>query len=235
MLIYIGRQIGARALRSRVWRARAASRYMGTSDPNRPGSFDLGEVAPFWLPPEDSDGRVIFDAVHKAAKELWPWAFRHVQRELHDGARALEIVQEVAVDVSEQLKNNEEVGRNLKGYFTTSLIHCVRNHVLHESRIEYEGLIHELEENHHPRAPDWIRGFESRLSLKLLAAYMSHPMRRMLSCRLSDFSWKEIGAIFHIPTQQAKARFYYGTRKAYEDLLATQAERRRAEEKKPWA
>src|SRR4030095_6807409 len=53
--------------------------------------------------------------------------------------------------------------------FTTSFIHCVRNHVLHEGRIEYEGLLHELEENYQPRAPDWIRGFETTLSLKLLA------------------------------------------------------------------
>jgi hypothetical protein len=95
---------------------------MGTSGPNRRGSFDLGEVAPFWLPPADSDGREIDDLVHQVAKELWPWAFRHVQKELHDGARALEIVQEVALDVSQRLNEDTEVGRNLKGYFTTSFI-----------------------------------------------------------------------------------------------------------------
>jgi hypothetical protein len=60
-------------------------------------------------------------------------------------------------------------------------------------------------------------------------------MRRMLSYRLSDFSWREIGAVFNISAQQAKSRFYYGARKAYEDLLATQAERRRSQEGKPWA
>jgi DNA-directed RNA polymerase specialized sigma24 family protein len=207
---------------------------MGTSGPNRRGSFDLGEVAPFWLPTADADGRVINDLVRDAARELWPWAFRHVQKELHDGARALEIVQEVAVDVSGRLKDDAEVARNLKGYFTTSLIHCVRNHVLHEGRIEYEGLIHELEENHQPRAPDWIRGFETTLSLKLLAAYMSAPMRRMLSYRSADYSWKEIGAVFNMTDRQARSRFYYGARKAYEDLLAAQAERRRTEEGEPW-
>jgi DNA-directed RNA polymerase specialized sigma24 family protein len=208
---------------------------MGMSGPNWRGSFDLGEVAPFWLPTADSDGRVIFKVVHDVAEKLWPWAFRHVQRELHDGTRALEIMQEVALDVSEKLEGNEEVARNLPGYVRTSFIHCVQDHLLHESRIEYEGLIHELEENHQPRAPDWIRGFETRLSLKLLAAYMSHPMRRMLGYRLADFSWKEIGEVFNIPAQQAKSRFYYGARKAYEDLLTAQAERRRSEEERPWA
>jgi len=207
---------------------------MGTSGPNRRGSFDLGEVAPFWLPPADSDGREIDDLVHQAAKELWPWAFRHVQKELHDGARALEIVQEVALDVSQRLNEDTEVGRNLKGYFTTSFIHCVRSHVLHESRIEYEGLIYQLEENHHPRAPDWIRGFETKLSIKILAAYLSQPMMRMLTCGLADYSWKEIGLLFRISDRQAKSRFYYGVRKAYEDLLATHAERRRSEEGKKW-
>lgn len=235
MLTYIEGQIGARAGRFQVWHPRPASCCMGTSGPNRRGSFDLGQVAPFWLPPADSDGRVINDLVRDAAKELWPWAFRHVQRELHDGARALEIVQEVAADVSGRLKDDAEVGRNLKGYFTTSFIHSVRSQVLRESRIEYEGLIHELEENHHPCAPDWIRGFETRLSLKLLAAYLSHPMRRMLNYRLADYSWKEIGLGFNISAQQAKSRFYYGARKAYEDLLAAQAERRWFDEGKPWA
>jgi hypothetical protein len=124
---------------------------METSGPKRRGLSELGEVAPFWLPPADPDGRVVNDLVRDVAEALWPWAFRHVQKELHDGARALEIVQEVAVDVSEQLNKNDEVARNLKGYFTTSFVHCVRNHVLRESRIEYEGLIRELEENHHPR------------------------------------------------------------------------------------
>ena len=56
------------------------SRCMGTSGPNRRGSFDLGEVAPFWLPTADADGVVISDLVRDAAKELWPWAFRHVQK-----------------------------------------------------------------------------------------------------------------------------------------------------------
>lgn len=208
---------------------------MGTSGPNRRGSFDLGEVAPFWLPTSDADGRAIHDLVRSAAKELWPWAFRHVQKELHDGARALEIVQEVAADVSQRLKEDAEVARNLKGYFRTSFIHCVRDHVLHEGRIEYEGLIHELEKNHHPRAPDWIRDFETTLSLKLLAAYMTAPMRRMLSYRSADYSWKEIGLVFNLTSRQARSRFYYGARKAYEDLLAAQTERRRSEEDAPWA
>jgi len=207
---------------------------MGSSGRNRRRPFDLGEVAPFWLPTTDADGGVINDSVRDAAKELWPWAFRHVQKELHDGARALEIVQEVAADVSGRLKDDAEVGRNLKGYFITAFVHCLRSQVFRESRFEYEGLIRELEENHHPRAPDWIRGFETTLSLKLLASYMSEPMRRILSYRLSDYSWKEIGAVFNMTDRQVRSRFYYGARRAYEDLLSAQAERRHSEEAEPW-
>ena len=203
---------------------------MGTSEPNRCGSFDLGKVAPFWLPAADGDGRVIHAQVRDAASELWPWAFRHVQKELHDGARALEIVQEVAAEVSGRFKDDPEVGRNLRGYFITAFIHCVQNHVLCESRIEYEGLIRELEENYHPPAPDWIRHFQTALSLKLLAAYMSAPMRRMLSYRLSDYSWKEIGVVFNMTARQVRSRFYYGARKAYDDLLTDQAERKQSKE-----
>ena len=203
---------------------------MGMSGSNRRRPFDLGEVAPFWLPAADTDGRLINDSVRDAARELWPWAFRHVQKELRDGARALEIVQEVAADVSERLKDDAEVGRNLKGYFTTAFIHCVRNHLFRASRLEYEGLIRELEKNHHPPAPDWIRGFETALSLKLLAAYMSASMRRMLNYRLSDYSWKEIGVVFNMTARQVRSRFYYGARRAYDDLLTDQVERKQSKE-----
>ena len=207
---------------------------MEISGPDDLGSFDLGEVPPFWLPPADSEGRVINHLVRDRAGELWAWAFRHVQKELHDGARAAEIVQEVAVDVSECLKTDPEVGRNLKGYFAVSFINRVRRYVVLESRIEYEGLIHALEENHHPRAPDWIRGFETALSLKLLEAYLSHSVRRMLHYRLLDYSWKEIGVVFKMTDRQARSRFYYGARKAYEDLLAAQERRRHSKESEPW-
>ena len=203
---------------------------MGISEPNPAGSFDLGEVAPFWLPAADADGRVIHAQVEGAARELWPWAFRHVQKELHDGPRALEIVQEVAAEVSGRFEEDAEIGRNLKGYYTTAFINCVRNYVLREGRIEYEGLIRELEENYHPHAPDWIRHFETALSLKLLAAYLSAPMRRMLSYRLSDYSWKEIGVVFIMTDRQVRSRFYYGARKAYDDLLRDQAQRKQSKE-----
>jgi hypothetical protein len=34
--------------------------------------------------------------------------------------------------------------------------------------------------------------------------------------------------------RQVRSRFYYGARRAYEDLLSTQAERRRSREAEPW-
>jgi len=203
---------------------------MGISGLKQRGSFHWGEVPPFWLPEADSKGRVICGVVRELAEELWDWAFRYVEKELCDGAAALEILQEVSIAVSGRLQEDTEVGRNLKGYFRTSFIHNVDHRVLRDSRIEYEGLIHELEQNHHPRAPDWIRAFETRLSLKFLAAYLPPPVRHMFYYRLLAYSWTEIALVFRISNKQARSRFYYGVRKAYEDLLTIQAKRRHSTE-----
>jgi hypothetical protein len=105
-------------------------------------------------------------------------------------------------DVSGRLKDIAEVGRNMKGYFTIAFTHCVRNHVFRESRIEYEGLIRE--ENHYPHAPDWIRGFEAALSLKLLAAYMPAPAAHAELPIVGVFL--EIGVVFNMTEQQVRPR-----------------------------
>jgi hypothetical protein len=56
----------------------------------------------------------------------------------------------------------------------------------------------------------------------------------MLHYRLLDYSWKEIGVVFKMTDRQARSRFYYGARKAYEDLLAAQERRRHSKESEPW-
>jgi len=58
---------------------------------------------------------------------------------------------------------------------------------------------------------------------------MSHPVRRILHYRLLDYSWKYIAQQLNLTEKQAKSRFYYGVRQAFDELLATQARRARAE------
>ena len=58
---------------------------------------------------------------------------------------------------------------------------------------------------------------------------MSHPVRRILHYRLLDYSWKDIGKQLGLTEEQAKKRFYYGVRQAFDELLATQSRRMRAE------
>ena len=47
---------------------------------------------------------------------MWPWAFRHVERELQDGPCAAETLEAVVIEVSARLRAAPEVGRNLNGY-----------------------------------------------------------------------------------------------------------------------
>jgi len=189
-----------------------------------------GGIPPFWIPATDQQDRAIDQRVVDVAQSLWPWAFRRIERELNDSARAAELVESVTVEVSARLKAEPEVGRNLRGYFITAFHRRVRSQVLKESRLEYEGLLRELEENHKLRAPDWVSALEKELTLKFLLSYLPHNVNHMLHCRMLGFSWKKIGQIFSISAKQAKSRFYYGVQQAYETLLETQSRRRHQKE-----
>lgn len=180
------------------------------------------------LPTHESGQQIIDERVFAVAEANWSWAFHLVKNHLHDGTRTREIVEAVAIEVSERLKADKEVGRNLNGYFRTSMIRHVRNLAIREGRIVYEGGVQELEANHQPSAPDWTKIFDDRIALMSLAPYMSHPVRHMLHCRLLKYSWKKIARSLGITEKQAKTRFYYGAHKAYQELLRVQARRARA-------
>lgn len=191
---------------------------------------DSGAVPPFWLRATDENGEPIDPRVREAARLLWPWAYRQVEALLHDAPSAAELLEEVAIEVSTRLNVAPEVGENLKGYLRTSFHHRVRSQLLRINRIVYQGLVRELESNHQMRAPDWIKAIEAELSVQFLVAYLPHPIRHMLNCRLLGFSWREIGNFNGTSAKNAKSRFYYGVQNAYESLLCEVQERRREEE-----
>lgn len=187
-------------------------------------------IPEFWVRPQDKRGSPLDTRVLEASRHLWPWAYRHVEIELHDGARAAELLEAVAMEVSARLRDEPEVERNLSGYLITAFHHCVRSQLLRDSRLAYEGLLYELEENHQPRAPDWVAALETKLALDFLVSYLPHQIKHMLNFRTLGFSWNETAGFAGITVQQAKSRFYYGVQKAYEALLENQAKRRKGME-----
>lgn len=191
---------------------------MRDTENERPHS-GLEWVPPFWIRPTDRNGQAIDERVLDASRRLWPWAYYHVDRELHDAPSAAELLEEVALEVFDRLKVEPEVARNLSGYLITAFHHRVRSQMLKNNRLEYEGLLRELDENHQLTAPDWTKGLEAQLCLKFLVSYLPHPARHMLNYRLLGFSWKEIGKRTGLSPKQSKSRFYYGVQKAYEKLL----------------
>jgi DNA-directed RNA polymerase specialized sigma24 family protein len=187
-------------------------------------------IPEFWIRPQDKRGRSLDARVLNASRHLWPWAYRHVEIELHDGARAAELLEEVAMEVSARLRAEPKVERNLNGYLITAFHHRVRSQLLRDSRLAYEGLLYELEENHQPRAPDWVAALETKLALNFLVSYLPHQAKHMLNYRSLGFSWKEIARFTGLTVEQAKSRFYYSVQKAYETLLENQAKRRKDKE-----
>jgi len=200
----------------------------------RAGHNDRGRlgpeaVPPFWLPTDEHGARRIDACVLTVSKENWSWAFRLISKQLYDGTRTREIVEDVAVEVSNRLGADRDVSRNLNGYFRTAMIRTVRTLAARESRITYEGGIHDLEANHQLSAPDWTKVFEDHMALEALVPYMSHPVRQIMHYRQLDYSWKRLAQRLSLTEKQAKSRFYYGARQAYDELLAVQARRTRAE------
>jgi DNA-directed RNA polymerase specialized sigma24 family protein len=197
-------------------------------EPQRGKRERVSERIPeFWIRPQDKRGRPLDVRVLEASRHLWPWAYRHVEIELHDGARAAELLEEVALEVSARLRAEPEVERNLSGYLITAFHNRVRSQFLKDSRLAYEGLLYDLEENHQPRAPDWVAALETKLALNFLVSYLPHQTKHMLNYRIVGYSWKEIARFAGITVEQAKARFHYGVQKAYETLLENQAKRRK--------
>jgi DNA-directed RNA polymerase specialized sigma24 family protein len=164
--------------------------------------------------------------VHELAERMWPWAFRHVERELHDGPSAAETLEEVVIAVSSRLRVAPEVGRNLNGYLITAFHHSVRSRRIRGYRIALEGLARELEMNHRLRGPDTVAALEWRLTLELFLTFLPHEIAHTLHLRMLGFSWKEVSGVLRISAKQAKSRYYYGLQKGYEDLITTHLRRR---------
>jgi DNA-directed RNA polymerase specialized sigma24 family protein len=179
-------------------------------------------VPPFWIRPEDHRGQPVDSRVLDASHRLWPWAYRHVQRELRDGAYAAELLEQVAMDVSSRLHLEPAVARNLRGYLITAFHHRVRWERLKNSRLAYEGLLPDLDGKYQLSVRDWPAAIESELVLRFLISYLPHELRHTLHYRMLGFSWKQIGGFIGISAKQAKSRFYYGVQKAYEVLVDDQ-------------
>ena len=199
---------------------------------NESGRRSSKPVPPFWIRPEDQRGQPVDSRVLDSSHHLWPWAYRHVERELRDGARAAELLEEVAMEVSARLQLEPAVARNLGGYLITAFHHRVRWERLRDSKLAYEGSLRELAAKHQLTAPDWTAAVETRLVVNLLLSCLPHELRHMLHYRMLGFSWKEAGGFLGISAKQAKTRFYRGVQKAYETLLDNQAKRRDHQERK---
>jgi hypothetical protein len=189
----------------------------------------IDAVPPFWIKPTGRGGHAVNRQVIETSEQLWPWAYRHVEMVLHDAPSAAEILETVAIDVSARLQSTPEVASNLRGYLITAFRRRVRLEFLRDSRLAYEGLLRELETKHPLLAHDWATAVEFRFLVGHLTALMSDDARRIVYYRLLSFNWEEIAEANSISVSQARNKYYYGVKSAY-DRLVTEAAKRRGEE-----
>ena len=104
-------------------------------------------VPPFWLQADDNGSLIIDSTVYAVAQANWHWTFYRVRRELKDGTRTREIVQDVAIEVTKRFRDNAAVADNLNGYFRSAIIRHVRALAIREGRIIYQGNAQDLEES----------------------------------------------------------------------------------------
>ena len=189
-------------------------------EPRHKSSKEPSErLPPFWIFAKDSRGRPLDPRVKEVAEHLWRYAYRLVDAELHDPASAAQIVEKVAGEVSSRLQDQPGIDGNLRGYFMTAFRRRVRHQSMRESRVAYEGLVRELELNHHLTGPDFEEMIEQSLCLEVIMDLLPHEARHMLHLRMLEFSWKEIGQRFGISAKQARSRFYYELEKVHSKLL----------------
>lgn len=203
---------------------------MSSIDHSDHDRLDSESVPPFWIHEgAHGDACYVDPLVVAASRENWSWAFWLIRRQLNDGGRLGQIVEQVAVDVTKRLMSDPQVGLNLHGYFRTAVLHTVQTIAVRERRISYEGASRDLEMNHHPTSPDWTKVFDDRMTLEVLAPFMSHPVRQIMHYRQLDYSWKDLAKRLAISEKQAKSRFYYGVRQAHVELCAAQLRRAHTE------
>ena len=180
------------------------------------GRAGEGNLPPFWIQGEESsvDPRVV-----TKSRELWPWAYHHVRLVLHDAERAAELFEEVAIKVSERLREEPEVNRNLKGYLIRAFRNRIGLELLRASRITYEGLVSELEGKHRLAAPNGFHSIEVRICVDQIIPLMPPDARRIVSYRLLDYEWGDIAAAMDLEVVQVKNKYHYGIRAAWECLV----------------
>jgi DNA-directed RNA polymerase specialized sigma24 family protein len=175
-------------------------------------------IPPLWLQPDDQLRRDLDLEVCQELRRLWPWAYRYVEFVLRDAPRAAELLEEVAIDASRRLHVDPEVGRNLKGYLITAFHHRVRREIVRNGRITYEGLLRQLEAKRLLVAPNWLVPLEMKICARQIIALMPPEAQRVVHYRLLDFTWDEIAKAMGIRAVQARNKYYYGIRAAWESV-----------------
>jgi DNA-directed RNA polymerase specialized sigma24 family protein len=177
-----------------------------------------GNVPPLWLQPDVQPGRDLDPDVCRELRGIWPWAYRRVEFVLKDAPRAAELLEAVAIDASRRLHAEPEVARNLKGYLIRAFHRRVAREIVKNRHITYEGLVSELEAKRVLVAPDWLIPLEMKICVSQVIALMPAEAQRVVHYRLLDFGWDEIAQAMGIQAVQARNKYYYGIRTAWESL-----------------
>ncbi len=163
-------------------------------------------------PPEFYVSPTVAPEVAEALRTLWPWVWEHVGRRLGDPARAGDINDRVADQVSDYVRRNPGQVRSIVGVCHAAVINVVKSVQVRDRRIDYRGLSRDLEMWARP-AEGSAEELEFSIWVGQILDAADEEVRTMLSLRILGKTWRRIGKAFGMSAGQARLRFYRGIQK----------------------
>ncbi len=157
-------------------------------------------------PPEFYVSPTTAPEVAAALRSIWPWLWHHVGVELGDPARAVDINDRVADQVSAFVRRYPDKVRSIAGLCRTTAINVVKSVQARERRIDYKGLSQDLEGYARP-AEGSVEQLEFWIWLEQILDNADPEVKTMLSLRILGKTWGRIGKALGMSAGQARLRF----------------------------
>src|SRR5437868_8535215 len=177
----------------------------------------------FWMDGKDPTGEPIDSALIEAARKIFERVEYLTELQLHDVARAPQILEQSVHDVAAAIRNKtaeDEVVENLEAYLYRAVVRKINDIQARERRIEYVHSLELLERLAARGEDDWVTAFQRDLQLEEILSHLDPRTREIFTRRASGDSWDEVAKAMGISGgDNARSLFRYGVRKARERLL----------------
>ena len=134
-------------------------------------------------------------ALIEAARKIFERVEYLTELQLHDVARAPQILEQSVHDVAAAIRNKtaeDEVVENLEAYLYRAVVRKINDIQARERRIEYVHSLELLERLAARGEDDWVTAFQRDLQLEEILSHLDPRTREIFTRRASGDSWDEV-------------------------------------------